>query len=303
VTATIGTASRVGKDLWQPRSGCDESCLPPAASTPSVPAAVQVGRLLTVAALVLAGALLLPVLPLLSARSRAIVGRHWAVGLLRALGVRLVFRGRRPARRALLVSNHVSWLDILVLLAIAPTRLLAKREVRDWPVIGWLAAAGGTVFIDRSRPKQLPRTVASVAAALREGAVVAVFPEGTTWCGSAAGRFRPAMFQAAIDAGAVVVPVRLTFRLADGEGTSAPAFLGEETLLASFRRVLRLRGLVIAASVAPAVHPDITATRRVLARVAESAVGMTPAPVERPQPTVDSSAFGPDPAVALDLAA
>jgi 1-acyl-sn-glycerol-3-phosphate acyltransferase len=302
VTAIAEAADRVVNDLWQPRSGCDESCLPPAGRTFSVPAAVQVGRLLAVAASVLAGAALLPVLPLLSARGRAAVGRRWALALLGALGVRLVFRGRRPARRTLLVSNHVSWLDIPVLLAVAPTRLLAKREVRDWPVIGWLAAAAGTVFIDRSRPKQLPRTVASVASALREGAVVAVFPEGTTWCGSAAGRFRPAMFQAAIDAGAMVVPVRLTFRLSDGEGTSAAAFLGEETLLASLRRVLRLRGLVIAASAAPALHPDVTATRRVLARVAESAVGMT-SPVERSRPTVDlSSAFGPDPAV-LDLAA
>jgi 1-acyl-sn-glycerol-3-phosphate acyltransferase len=276
-----------------------------------VPVLAQVGRLLAVVGLVLAGAALLPVLPLLSARGRAAVGRRWARGLLRGLGVRLVARGRRPARRALLVCNHISWLDILVMLAItptapvrhgrgqpaSPTRLLAKREVRDWPVIGWLAAAAGTVFIDRSRPKQLPRTVASVAAALRAGAVIAVFPEGTTWCGSSAGRFRPAMFQAAIDAGAKVVPMRLTFQLADGELTSTAAFLGEETLAASFRRVLRVRGLVITATVAAALHPGVTATRGVLARVAESAVGMTSAPVDRPQPTVDLSA------VELDLAA
>jgi 1-acyl-sn-glycerol-3-phosphate acyltransferase len=189
-------------------------------------------------------------------------------------------------------------LDILVLLAIAPCRLLAKHEVRTWPVIGWLAAAAGTVFIDRSRPKRLPRTVAEVAAALRAGGVVAVFPEGTTWCGNAAGRFRPAMFQAAIDARAVVVPVRLTFRLSDGESTSIAAFLGEETLWTSLRRVLRVRGLLITATVAPALHPDVTATRGMLARVAESAIGMTfPAPARRPEPTPDISA------VDLDLAA
>jgi 1-acyl-sn-glycerol-3-phosphate acyltransferase len=284
-------------DLWLPRSGCDEGCLPAAGETPGVPAGVRVGRLLAAAAVVLAGAALLPVLPLLSARARSAVGRRWALALLRCLGVRLVFRGRRPVRRALLVSNHISWLDILVLLAIAPTRLVAKREVRDWPVIGWLAAAAGTVFVDRSRPKQLPGTVASVAAALRAGAVVSVFPEGTTWCGSAAGRFRPAMFQAAVDAGAVVVPVRLIFRLAGGEPTSAAAYLGEETLVTSFRRVLGVRGLVVTASATPALHPGAAATRRVLARVAESAVGMTSAPVERPQPPADLTS------VQLDLAA
>jgi 1-acyl-sn-glycerol-3-phosphate acyltransferase len=301
-------------DLWQPRSDCDMYCLPIAEGTPAVRLPVRAGRLLAVAAVVLAGAVLLPVFPLLSGRGRCTFGRRWALAVLRGLGVRLVVRGRRPAHRALLVSNHVSWLDILVMLAIAPkapahskpdardrapapTRLLAKREVRAWPVIGWLAGAAGTVFIDRSRPRQLPQTVANVAEALRAGAVVALFPEGTTWCGSSAGRFRPAMFQAAIDAGAVVVPVRLSFRLADGEGTSIAAFLGEDTLWASLRRVLRVRGLVIAARVAPALHPDPTATRRVLARVAESAVGLTSAPVDRPQPTVDLSA------VELSLAA
>jgi 1-acyl-sn-glycerol-3-phosphate acyltransferase len=274
-----------------------------------VPVPVRVGRLVAVFALLLAGGALLPVLPLLTARGRSAAGRRWARALLRGLGVRLVVRGRRPVRRALLVSNHVSWLDILVMLAVAPCRMLAKREVRNWPVIGWLAAAAGTVFIDRSRPKRLPRTVAEVGAALRAGAVVAVFPEGTTWCGSAAGRFRPAMFQAAIDARAVVVPVRLTFRLSDGESTSIAAFLGEDTLWASVRRVLRVRGLVITATAAPALHPDVTATRGTLARVAESAVGMNPPTspaarrtAEQPQPAADISAAGLD-AAGLDLAA
>jgi 1-acyl-sn-glycerol-3-phosphate acyltransferase len=300
----------VTTDLWQPRSACDTTCLPTPGSTPTVPILVRAGRLLAVAALVLAGAALLPVLPLVSARGRSAIGRRWAGALLRALGVRLVIRGRRPTRRALLVSNHVSWLDIPVMLKIAPARMLAKREVRDWPVIGWLAAAAGTVFIDRSRPKRLPRTVAEVAATLRQGAVVAVFPEGTTRCGTAAGRFRPAMFQAAIDAGAMVVPVRLTFRLSDGESTSIAAFLGEDTLWASLRRVLRVRGLVIGATVAPALHPDTTATRCLLARVAESAVGMSPAhlpkathTVDRPQPTADISAVKVGSTVELDSAA
>jgi 1-acyl-sn-glycerol-3-phosphate acyltransferase len=271
-------------DLWRPQSGCDVDCLPVAGSTPSVPGVVRAGRLLAVAGVLLGGAALLPVLPLLSSGQRSAAGRRWARALLVGFGIRLVVRGRPPVRRALVVANHVSWLDILVLLAIAPTRLLAKREVRGWPVIGWLAAAAGTVFIDRSRPKRLPRTVAAVAAALRAGAVVSVFPEGTTWCGASAGRFRPAMFQAAIDGGAVVVPVRLSFRLADGSSTAAAAFLGDDTLWASVKRVVQVRGLVIRATIPPALHPDPTATRRELAQVAESAVvpGIRPTPATTP---------------------
>lgn len=273
-------------DLWRPRSSCDTSCLPRDGGMPTVTLRARVGRLLAVVGVLLAGAALLPVLPLLSAARRSAVGRSWARAVLRCLGVRLVVRGRLPRRRALLVANHVSWLDIVVLLAIAPARLLAKREVRGWPVIGWLAAAGGTIFVDRARPRLLPRTVSTVAGALREGAVVAVFPEGTTWCGTAAGRFRPAMFQAAIDAGAVVVPVRLSFRMVDGRRTTAAAFLGDDTLWESVRRVLRIRGLVVAATAAEALHPDATATRGMLARVAESAVGTAAAPVLLPQPAL-----------------
>lgn len=270
--------------LWQPLSGCDGRCLPPPGATPMVSGLVQAGRALAVLGMLVFGAFLLPTLPLLPARQRGTAGRAWAVGLLRAFGVRLRVRGRPPVRRALLVSNHISWLDILVLLAVSPARLLAKHEVRAWPLIGWLAAAGGTVFIDRSRPKRLPATVAAVAAALRAGGVVAVFPEGTTWCGNATGRFRPAMFQAAIDAGAVVAPLRLRYRLRGGgpgpahhwlsdRPTTAVGFLGEETLLTSVRRVLRLRGLVVAVTAGPALHPGPTATRRLLARAAESTVG------------------------------
>ncbi len=285
---TTGAGAMSG--LWQPLSGCDEECLPAAGSTPTVPPAVQVLRLLAAIGAILAGAALLPLLPFLPARGRAAVGRHWAVALLRGLGIRLVERGHWPSRRALLVSNHISWLDILVLLAVSPVRMVAKSEIRNWPVVGWLAAAGGTVFIDRSRPRQLPGTVAAVAAALRAGAVIGVFPEGTTWCGFSGGRFRPALFQAAIDAGAVVVPVRLSFRLPGDETTSVAAFLGEETLWESVRRVLRVRGLVIAASAAPALHPDASATRSVLARAAESVVGMPAAArSERPQPAVDTA--------------
>jgi 1-acyl-sn-glycerol-3-phosphate acyltransferase len=162
-------------------------------------------------------------------------------------------------------------LDILVLLAHAPARIVAKHEVAGWPVVGALARATGTVFIDRSRPRTLPGTVADVADALREGAVVAVFPEGTTWCGRSSGPFRPAMFQAAIDAGALVVPVTLRF-LAEGTPTTVAAFLGEDTVFTSFRRVVATRGLEVCLTAHPALHPAVGASRRALARATASVV-------------------------------
>ncbi|MFE9656005.1 lysophospholipid acyltransferase family protein [Micromonospora sp. NPDC006431] len=267
-------------ELWRPTSGCGSWCLPPATGC-TVSRPRRVARLFGVVGMLLAGAGLAVLLPVLPAPDRQAALRGWARGTLRALGVRLVVRGRAPRRPALLVANHVSWLDILAVLAVAPARMLAKREVRGWPVVGPLAAAAGAVFVDRSRPRDLPVTVGRVAAALRAGTPVAVFPEGTTWCGEAAdcrprGGFRPAMFQAAVDAGAPVVPLRIDYRYA-GDPTTLAAFLGGETLWASVRRVLAARDLTVSVVVAAALHPAQDADRRLLARAAESVVHLTPA--------------------------
>ncbi|MFC3501117.1 lysophospholipid acyltransferase family protein [Micromonospora krabiensis] len=277
----------VAYDLWRPSSGCGDQCLPAAGEVPSVPVARRVGRLLAGAGMLLAGVGLVAVLPLLPARDGQAALRAWARGTARALGIRLVVRGRLPRRRSLLVANHVSWLDILVILAVGPARMVAKREVRSWPLVGLLAAAAGTIFVDRSRPRDLPTMVARAADALRAGHPVAVFPEGTTWCaGEGAvecrpvGGFRPALFQAAVDAGAPVVPLRLSYRsAATNSTTTAASFLGEETLLRSVRRVVAARGLEVRVTVAAALHPAGDADRRVLARAAESAVHLVPAPV------------------------
>ncbi|MFI7489201.1 lysophospholipid acyltransferase family protein [Micromonospora echinaurantiaca] len=270
------------RDLWRPASGCGPHCLPPPGGTQGVPAARRVARLAALLGMLVLGAGLAVVLPLLPAAERRAALGGWARATARALGVRLVVRGRLPRRRALLVANHVSWLDVLAVLAVAPARLVAKREVRGWPLLGWLARAAGTLFVDRARPRDLPATVSRVADALRAGRAVAVFPEGTTWCGAAtgcrpAGGFRPAVFQAAIDAGAPVVPLRIGYRDAlTGDATTAPAFLGDENLWRSLRRVLASRDLVLTVAVTTALHPAPGADRRMLARVAESAVHLCP---------------------------
>jgi 1-acyl-sn-glycerol-3-phosphate acyltransferase len=259
--------------LWLPRSTCGPQCLPLPAAVPRVGWARATGRV--VATLAVVGAALV-VLPLLPARRRAGASRAFAGAVLAVLGIRHEATGQLPVGRGLLAANHVSWLDILVVLAHVPARLLAKCEVRDWPGVGRLAAAVGTLFVDRSQPRALPATVAGVAAALRGGAVVAAFPEGTTWCGRSVGRFRPAIFQAAVDARVPVVPVTLRFTLADGTGTTVVAFLGNDNLFASFRRVVATRGLHVSLRAHPALYPVPGASRRALARAAAAAAYEVP---------------------------
>ncbi len=273
--------------LWRPTSGCGPDCLPLPGRSPDVPVARRLGRAVALLGMLGVGIGLAVLLAVLPAGERHALTRGWARATARACGVRLTVRGRLPRRRVLLVANHVSWWDILAVLAVAPARLVAKHEVGHWPLIGVLARAAGTLFVDRSRPRELPAAVGRVAATLRAGRSVAVFPEGTTWCGGRAGcrppaGFRPAMFQAAIDAGAPVVPLRIGYRCgATGAPTTAPAFVGDETLLRSVRRVLAARELWVTVEIAAPLYPDDFADRRTLARAAESTVRLVALPPVR----------------------
>jgi 1-acyl-sn-glycerol-3-phosphate acyltransferase len=260
--------------LWLPRSTCDTDCLP-GPSARHVPRLIMVKRIVVTGLVLLLAGLSVPVLALLPQRGLVRAQRLLARAVLAGLGIEHTAGGRIPQTGALLVANHVSWLDVVVILAHAPARLLAKREVRTWPLIGRLAATLGTVFVDRSRPKSLPATIAEVTRNLAAGGVVAVFPEGTTWCGRMGGTFRPAMFQAAVDAGVPVVPVRLTFAQ-QGVVSTVAAFIGDETLLASLKRVVAARDLSIGLRAHAKLHPapcgQQTQSRRVLARAASAVV-------------------------------
>jgi len=250
-----------------PAPGCGRGCLPRPEAITRVARPIQVLRLVCLAAVLLAGVGVALLVPVLTATGRARATRGWFRYLLRASGVRLVIRGearlstRLGGPGTLVAANHVSWLDIPAVLAIEPMRVLAKSDVRAWPVIGLLAARGGTLFIDRRRLRRLPGTIADIAAALRSGQSVLVFPEGTTWCGRTQGRFYAATFQAAIDADVAVRPVALRYWLADGSPTTVAAFVGDDTLLASVRRVVATRGLLVEVDVGPVADARRAARR------------------------------------------
>jgi 1-acyl-sn-glycerol-3-phosphate acyltransferase len=184
--------------------------------------------------------------------------------------VRLRAAGALGHGGELLAVNHLSWIEVLAVASLRPVRLVAKRETGDWPVVGLVARRSGALFVDRAGLRDLAGTVAATADALRRGHDVAVFPEGTTWCGAAAGPFHRAVFQAAVDAGAPVRPVAAVLRLPSGERATAAAFVGEQTLWDSLVRVLRLPRLDCELTVLPALPrvPD----RRELARRAGDAI-------------------------------
>lgn len=198
-------------------------------------------RMLRILAHILAGlwiaAVRLPRLP--TAHQNAQV-QAWALAFLRHAGITLAVHGQPPVTGpVLLVANHLSWLDIPVLHAARHCRFVSKSDIKDWPLIGGLATAAGTLYIERSSRRDALRVVHLMRDALQAGEVLAVFPEGTTGDGRILLPFHANLLQAAISADAPVQPVGLHFvDRASGQTSHAPSYIGEETLIGSIWRTL-----------------------------------------------------------------
>ncbi|MCO5356028.1 lysophospholipid acyltransferase family protein [Acidovorax kalamii] len=164
----------------------------------------------------------------------------WSLELLAHAGIRLRILGQPPvAGPVMLVANHISWLDIPVMHAARHCRFVSKSDVQGWPLIGTLATAAGTLYIERSSRRDALRMVRSMQEALERGEVLAVFPEGTTGDGREMLPFHANLLQAAVAAQAPVQPVGLRFAdQATGATSFAPSYIGDETLVGSIWRTL-----------------------------------------------------------------
>ena len=164
----------------------------------------------------------------------------WSMELLARAGVSLRIIGTPPVTGpVMLVANHLSWLDIPVMHAARHCRFISKSDVQAWPLIGTLATAAGTLYIERSSRRDALRMVRSMQEALERGEVLAVFPEGTTGDGRAMLPFHANLIQAAVAAQSPVQPVGLRFAdRATGATSFAPSYIGDETLVGSIWRTL-----------------------------------------------------------------
>src|SRR5688572_12052383 len=231
----------------------------------------------------LAGALILRlVFPRSSpGRRRALVG-WWAGKLLRIVGVAVRVEGDPPAASAgaVIAANHVSWLDIFAVQAVHPTRFVAKSEIRDWPVAGWIAERAGTLFIRRGLRRDTARINELVHAALSQGDCVGIFPEGTTTEGDTLLKFHSSLFEPAVANAARVHPCAIRYQHADGTPCRAIAFVGDLSFMQSLGLTIRQRGVVASVSFAPAVDAGILSRREVAAAARERVaklLGLPPA--------------------------
>lgn len=173
--------------------------------------------------------------PWLSETHRLALKKRWSRQLLAMLGVRVRYQGTLQADATLpcglIVANHISFLDIFVVNAIAPTAFVSKDDVRNWPLIGWLCKHTDTLFLERGSRSAAQRARENLVNHLRRGKRVALFPEGTTTRGDTVLPFHSALLQSAIDAGTTVTPVVLRYRSVDGRHSVAPAYVDDISLI------------------------------------------------------------------------
>lgn len=195
----------------------------------------------------------------------------WHGRLCRALGIRLRIEGQ-PQPGCLLVGNHVSWLDIPVIGAQCELGFLSKAEVRDWPLIGWMAEVAGTLFIERGA-HQADRISARLAADIASGRALMIFPEGTTTNGTCVRRFHPRLFGVAQAPGIRVQAVAIGYR---GSQSADPdtrvAYIGDDTLIGNLWVLLRHPGLIVSVTFLPPLSARPEDRRRDLAERARAAV-------------------------------
>ncbi|MDT5145172.1 MAG: hypothetical protein QOI79_4539 [Mycobacterium sp.] len=306
---------------WLPRASCDAECLRASGLETSrrVIVALRVGRRITLALLLAPALTVLAVVLAGWSKARQVYCRL----LLWCLGVRITLSGG-PIRNlpgVLVVSDHMSWLDVVTIGAVLPAgrwrpvplSFVARADVAGNLAVRMMARIVKAIPIERNSLRRLPEVVAAVAARLYAGHTVVAFPEGTTWCGmpgddaaaargggtpsrgAARGRagqsghagqeagqshrgsgpFYPAMFQAAVDTGRPVQPLRLRYHHRDGRVSTVPAYIGDDTLLRSIGRLLVARRTVARIYVESLQLPGDD--RRELARRCQAAIRVTAA--------------------------
>ena len=196
--------------------------------------------------------------PRLTQAEREACVQQWARDFLQVWRIELEVRGQPPQQGPLLlVANHISWLDILVLHAAGFCRFVSKSDVKRWPVIGALATGAGTLYIERASRRDALRVVHHMKEALLRGEVVAVFPEGTSSDGIALLPFHANLIQAAISAHAPVLPVALRFVDGrSGQPSLAPIYVDDQTLVGSIWRTLTTPGTRAVVSYGQSQSPE-----------------------------------------------
>jgi len=223
-------------------------------------------------------------LPLVGDARRLRFRARWATRLLRILGIRLEADLTHAAPGVLLVANHISWLDILVINAVLPAAFVSKEEIRHWPVIGSLAVRNDTVFLRRGSRGHARIINAEIAGLLAQGKHVAVFPEGTTTDGHSLLHFHAALLQPALAAGRPVLPLAISYWEADGQRSLAPRYDGDISFGECLHAILGRKCLVARLVTTPLLGISGEDRRQVAAAAREAIASAAGLPLAHNRP-------------------
>ena len=216
------------------------------------------------------------VYPYFSQSTQRRMMKRWANGLLDKLGIQLHCRGKFPTdedHRVMFAANHISWLDVCILMAACPTRFVAKSEISGWPVLGLLSRNAGTLFIKRAKRSDTLRINKDISEAMAKGDRVTVFPEGTTCDGTFLNHFHASLLQSALTPDTRLFPVAICYRDINGEISKEAAYI-DSSLATSLKKILSQ----------PRIDAELTfidpidtheKNRRELARLSEGAIADT----------------------------
>lgn len=194
----------------------------------------------------------------------------WAGRILRSLGITMVVEGRPPAS-GLVVSNHMSYVDVLTLGSVLPAIFVSKSEVRGWPLVGPLITTGGTIFLERGKARAAAEANRAVAKTLAEDVPVVIFPEGTTTAGDRVLPFHGALFDSAVRQAVDIWPASVSYSFADGKDAAGTvAYFGDDTLMPHLMRLAGRNNVV--AHVRFAAEPVAAVDRAAAAQASRTEV-------------------------------
>ncbi len=170
-------------------------------------------------------------------RKRDALKMAWLGWFSAIVRLHIIKEGEPLDNSGLLVSNHISWLDIIVLGRFLPAHFVAKSDILDWPVIGFLAKQGGTIFVRRGDKQQVKATAEQMLWQLKQNSIVIAFPEGTTTKGDVVLPFHASLFQPALLTKSAIQPVAIQY---EGEATQHAPFIGEDAFVPHLIKMLSL---------------------------------------------------------------
>lgn len=208
--------------------------------------------------------------PIASRPYRLLLKQRWSQRALRMLGIRVSISGQLAANMR--IANHISWLDVVILNSIIPSVFIAKDDLRDWPLMGWIAVHTETYFMQRRSRHAAHKAAQHIASLLRANIDVLAFPEGTTSDGTQVLPFFSAMLQGAIDANALVQPIAIRYYDKQGNLSQVPAFCGDMNFVESLWQIAGADYLAASIQLLPATNSAGLDRRIVTAQLRDSII-------------------------------